>query len=230
MIIWGFEGHQPQRDGVGLLVMSPTRELAQQIEVHHTWGPCEWWVSPWLCYTGCFGAYRSYDKALWRLLLNCLRCHGMFAVYCNDCDSWNRVSKWFWWHCGGGKQTWNGIKHWLDLKRSLVYILSVAAYCIDPRMMEESGTCMYEMHVQFVGSQNLSFRPSWLASCGRKHGMVSRIPGLLRWRPIALENVWVCHLFLGLTDLGDSPSPKSCKMCFEIDCFHFLSIEKWCDP
>ena len=26
-------GHQPQRDGVGLLVMSPTRELAQQIEV-----------------------------------------------------------------------------------------------------------------------------------------------------------------------------------------------------
>ena len=28
-----FEGHQPQRDGVGLLVMSPTRELAQQIEV-----------------------------------------------------------------------------------------------------------------------------------------------------------------------------------------------------
>lgn len=32
-IHWILPGHQPQRDGVGLLVMSPTRELAQQIEV-----------------------------------------------------------------------------------------------------------------------------------------------------------------------------------------------------
>ncbi|CAK9097005.1 DEAD-box ATP-dependent RNA helicase 46 [Durusdinium trenchii] len=34
-------GHQPQRDGVGLLVMSPTRELAQQIEVEaNRFGKC----------------------------------------------------------------------------------------------------------------------------------------------------------------------------------------------
>lgn len=91
----------------------------------------------------------------------CLRCHGMFAVLCNDCDSWNRVSKWFWWHCGGGKQTWNGIKHWLDLKRSLVYILSVAAYYIDRSQDDgRKWNMCWEMHIQFVGSQNLSFRPS----------------------------------------------------------------------
>ena len=43
---WSFgvlEGHQPQRDGVGLLVMSPTRELAQQIEVPHPYLGTLWW-------------------------------------------------------------------------------------------------------------------------------------------------------------------------------------------
>ena len=47
--------------------MSPTRELAQQIEVHPHMGTKEWSVHPG-CVVRVVLVQRSYDKALWRLL------------------------------------------------------------------------------------------------------------------------------------------------------------------
>ena len=78
-------------------------------------------------------------------------------------------------------------------------------------MTEETFNMLGE-HIQFVGRKTCHLD----------------LPG--RWRPIVLENVWVCHLFLGflgLTDLGGfPPAPKSCKMCFEIDLFPFPEYRK----